>query len=247
MKLLSLGCRVTAVIFIAFSCLAASRANLGRGVEADPLHRDSVAPGTDEDTCTSDKIELSGATKRTFKFKCSGTAKLVPVEQATAPGSRTENFENVYQFTPSAGQVGTNPACTGQVQRLSALVPGSSLKKVAAQEAKQVFQQQKVSAQTVFELTIGEAQEQDKHFCYVCTPDTAGSGPGVGEPGGANPGVGVPGGRASGSACTVYVTVPRKVKPPSEEPNGSDSFSPSAFHWLTLSIGGCAVAMVFHL
>ncbi|PHJ17109.1 hypothetical protein CSUI_009073, partial [Cystoisospora suis] len=113
---------------------------------------------------------------------------------------------------------------------LNDLVPGSLLKKAEASTHESSIVLHQKSGSPEFELTIGEA-ERDTHLCYICRPA-------------AQEGVG-PVDRDVQTACTVYVTVPQKQKPPADGPSDSGSFSPSGFGWLTLSVTGCGLGLIF--
>ncbi|PHJ17900.1 hypothetical protein CSUI_008274 [Cystoisospora suis] len=115
-----------------------------------------------------------------------------------------------------------------------------------------------VPEQTVFKLTLGEAQSKDTHFCYTCIPAA-------------------PKNRTTpGPTCTIFVTVPRKTEAEpgpggntggeaggqpggqtggetggqtggqTDQQNDSGSYSHSVFSWLILSAAGCVLGPLRH-
>lgn len=234
MKLLCAGGGVTAIICVALCCLASS------GLVRNALANQGQSQTDDTRTCENQEIELSGANS-TLKFKCKGKAKLVPAEKTGhTRRSGDDDLTKVFQFTPAA-PAKSQPSCGGPEMVLSQLVPNSVLRRLTGQKSTALVQSQDESVETVFELKTGEGREHDTHLCYICTPDTPGSGSGVRARADLSD-------QTSAKNCTVYVTVPRKAisEPPSEEHSDSGSSSPSTLGWLALSATVTVLGLMSH-
>lgn len=181
----------------------------------------SAANSAETQTCKQDSLalELKGAST-SVQFQCPEGSKLAPVEKVTQEEREGLELGKVYEFGPSPARQLT--CGSGGEKVLEQLVPGSRLEQVAGAAGKEAVQQVQ-AASPVFKLTVGAAQDVEKHLCYVCTS---------------------PPQRDRGSptpACTIFVTVPGKEAPdqPSDEP--SRSFSLPVSSWLVLSVVGCAL------
>lgn len=234
MKMISVAWRVAVVVSVALPCFGQSRLSPVRLVEGkQTLLGGETSQGGQADSAkpcqAGASLKLEGSTT-SFQFSCPSGARLDPAEAVDAKVAQSEPLSNVYQFTPTSGR--ETAECKDRKTTLETLVPGSTLVKVSPSkpgQSQQNEQPQSEAAGPVFNLTIGKAPEQERHFCYVCTSSVAAVNR-----------------EQQGGNCTVYVTVPKSSDAPPEEQSGSGSFSPSTFGWLSLSVTGCALGLVFH-
>lgn len=123
---------------------------------------------------------------------------------------------------------------TSKQAKLDDLVPGSNLTIVTlspnlvAQDEDN--QESEGASATVFSLSLGEGQRDDKHFCYGCTRNSNLLG------------------LDTESSCSIFVTVPgREDQGQTPPPPESGAFSPSVFSCFALSVTGCVLGLVLHL
>lgn len=232
MALVLVAWRVTVVTSVALLCLGPTLLSSARLVEGKQTLLDSrmfqdVQLEGRRSCDPGSSLDLQGSSTF-FQFNCPAGATLVPAEDSGGKAAQSANLEKVYQFAPT--QTRDKPECNGDTTTLQALVPGSALVKLNSVE-KGSNPVQPGASGPVFNLTIGEAQKQAKHFCYVCASPTGGG----------------QSAQAAVSNCTVYVTVPEaKEDLPPGEHSGSVSLSPSVFGWLRVSLTACALGLILH-
>lgn len=235
MKMCSVIPRITNLTGVTLLCLAASSLGVLRGVEARfPSVGTAVSPaspgGSTAQTCElgGNDLQLSGANE-SFKIKCPNGSKLVPVETAAASQRRPRNgnapgLDKVYLLgRPSRATPREKQTCdTVKQEKLSKLVPGSELTVDSGPGQKQAAQDE-VLAETVFTLRLGDGQQEDKHFCYICTKTSVGR---------------------TESSCSIFLTVPKKEDSgTTNPPSGSGSLFPSVIGWLSMSVPGCVLGL----
>lgn len=243
MKELYVDCRVSVLISVGLVCLSVSGSGLLQTAGARPVqpHWTAAATGQVErpQTCGNEPKDLMlRGEGQSFQLACPEGSKLYPVEDAS-PASRDpagNALKRVYLFTPSATRSGQ--PCGPAEGKLDELVLGSTLAEVAAVGANGLGTP--AVSQKVYNLTVGAAQPEDRHFCYTCTatPEDRRNTP--------------------TTNCSIYVTVPGKNEhvPPSNEETDeptdgghtdSGSFTPSALRWLILPVGGYASGLMLHV
>ncbi|PHJ19989.1 hypothetical protein CSUI_006179 [Cystoisospora suis] len=231
----SVAWKVTAVISVTLACLGAPHLGPAWRVDAKPDQPEKsilqAAQAGVAGACTPGKSLSFEGSGKVFDFKCAAGATLLPPE---AKGKQTSPspLQKVYQFNPNKTRLeGANPVCENETT-LESLVPGSVLLNVTEAGSDHHLR----SSEPSFKLTVGEAQEENKHLCYIC------SGPVRGD---------VKRQQQEQSNCTVYVTVPKTApvpSPPSQDEHpDSGSFSPSMIGWLGLSVTGSALALALQL
>ncbi|PHJ15659.1 srs domain-containing protein [Cystoisospora suis] len=238
----------------------------GTGLQQDTTTGEA-GPAAEPQTCADNRVELtlSGGSK-SFLFKCPTGSKLHPVEQEVSPQGRQRQEDSLDKVFQLASSPAPTKACSQNEASLSALLTGSMLQ-LASKGAEEKAQgpdsgvAQKAGGglaneQKVYKLTLGEAQSEDKQFCYTCIPAEAKDR------------------TTPGPTCTIFVTVPRKTEaePGPDENTGGETggqtggetggqtggetggqnggqtgSSPSVFNWLGLSVAGCALGLMHHL
>lgn len=251
MRTLRLDCRVT-VASLVVVCLSASGVWL-RGESVGEGGEGQVNEQADVQVCSNVKLELTGTGEKgqAFKFKCPTGWTLSPVADPETK-KPPERLTKVNVFVPAQRQ----ESCTPQEKPLGQLVPGSTLEETS--ESPEGLAENNQAGKLLYTLTLGDAQEEAKHLCYICKAPKASDG--------------VLQSRTSSPVeCTIYVTVPAKKQPESspqpdpkpdqqpgqnsdphtdpkpDNPSDSGSSSLSVFGWLMLCVAGYVLELMVHL